>query len=150
MKTIPKITLILFLITYTTVQAQFNKDQRSKRIEALKIGFLTEKLELTEKEATLFWPIYNSYNLQIREISKKQRELFRKVVVTNSLSEKEAKNIIYKDIQFDSQEESLKLEFFKKLEGILTYNKILKLHLAEREFKKHLFERLRNGRGKRN
>jgi hypothetical protein len=37
------------------------------RLEALKIGYLTKKLNLTTEEAQKFWPIYNQYMDEIRK-----------------------------------------------------------------------------------
>jgi hypothetical protein len=36
------------------------------RLEALKIAYITKKLDLTSEEAQRFWPIYNSYMKEIR------------------------------------------------------------------------------------
>jgi len=37
------------------------------RLEALKIGYLTKKLNLSTDEAQKFWPIYNQYMGEIRK-----------------------------------------------------------------------------------
>jgi hypothetical protein len=37
------------------------------RIEALKIAYLTKKLNLSTEEAQKFWPIYNQYMSEIRK-----------------------------------------------------------------------------------
>jgi hypothetical protein len=37
------------------------------RLEALKIGYLTKKLNLSTDEAQKFWPIYNQYMVEIRK-----------------------------------------------------------------------------------
>lgn len=51
--------------------AQDDKDAGQKgngsRIEALKIAYLTKKLNLSTEEAQKFWPIYNQYMGEIRK-----------------------------------------------------------------------------------
>jgi hypothetical protein len=41
--------------------------QDGVKLEALKIGYLTRKLNLTTEEAQRFWPIYNQYSEEIRQ-----------------------------------------------------------------------------------
>lgn len=53
-------------------------DQKEKgggqRLEALKIAYLTKKLDLTSEEAQRFWPVYNKYTDEIHGIRKEQKD----------------------------------------------------------------------------
>jgi hypothetical protein len=40
--------------------------QNGNRIEALKIAYITNKLNLSPEEAQKFWPIYNQYALELK------------------------------------------------------------------------------------
>jgi len=42
--------------------------QDGERIQALKIAYLTKKLDLSPEEAQRFWPIYNKYTEEIRTV----------------------------------------------------------------------------------
>jgi hypothetical protein len=44
------------------------------RLEALKIAYLTKKLDLSTEEAQRFWPIYNKYMEEIRGIRADQKQ----------------------------------------------------------------------------
>jgi len=44
------------------------------RLEALKIAYLTKKLDLTTEEAQRFWPVYNKYTEEIHNIRREQKE----------------------------------------------------------------------------
>ena len=48
--------------------AQDNAGQKPDggRLEALKIAYITKKLDLTTEEAQRFWPVYNRYMEEIR------------------------------------------------------------------------------------
>ena len=48
-------------------------DKNTGRIEAMKIGWLTKKLNLSPEEAQKFWPIYNQYTAEIRSTRKEAR-----------------------------------------------------------------------------
>jgi hypothetical protein len=68
-----KKNLLLLLITLTgfitTGQAQ-----DGERLQALKIAYLTKKLDLSPEEAQRFWPIYNQYTADIRNIRQEQKQ----------------------------------------------------------------------------
>jgi hypothetical protein len=60
----------LLLFMASTGFAQENNDQNNQpgaRLEAVKIGWLTNKLNLSPEEAQRFWPIYEQYSREIRD-----------------------------------------------------------------------------------
>lgn len=66
-----KILLIIavFIGLAVTATAQDNQGKGDgSRIEALKIAYLTKKLNLSTEEAQKFWPIYNKYSEEIRAV----------------------------------------------------------------------------------
>ena len=72
-----KILMILFLvaIAYAGFAQQEDKTKPDgSRLEALKIAYLTKKLNLTPDEAQRFWPIYNNYSGEIQEAKNNQRK----------------------------------------------------------------------------
>jgi hypothetical protein len=40
--------------------------QNGNRLEALKIAYITNKLNLSPEEAQKFWPVYNQYSLELK------------------------------------------------------------------------------------
>jgi hypothetical protein len=46
------------------------KEERQERIRALKVAYITRELSLSEREAQVFWPVYNKHS-ELRE--QKQR-----------------------------------------------------------------------------
>ena len=65
--------LILILIlsagSFSMASAQNdNREQKTEKVQALKIAFITQKLELTSEEAQRFWPVYNRYETDIRQV----------------------------------------------------------------------------------
>ncbi|HTI94554.1 MAG TPA: hypothetical protein VL727_28370 [Puia sp.] len=43
-------------------------------IESYKTGFITQRLNLTTEEAQKFWPIYNSYSAEVRQVNITYRQ----------------------------------------------------------------------------
>ncbi len=62
------ILIMLFLFGYTIAGISQDDDKKGGRIEALKIAFLTRKLNLSSEEAQKFWPVYNKYADEIRKV----------------------------------------------------------------------------------
>ena len=42
--------------------------QQGKRIEAMRIAFITQRLNLTSEEAQQFWPVYNQFSEKMQQI----------------------------------------------------------------------------------
>ena len=74
-----KLFLILLFLAgiFTTTMAQEgegNGREGGARIEALKIAYITKKLNLTTEEAQKFWPIYNQYMAEVRKTRNEARQ----------------------------------------------------------------------------
>jgi len=73
-----KILLILVMALGISVVSHAQDDDGEKgngsRIEALKIAYLTKKLNLSTDEAQRFWPIYNQYMVEIRKTRMDARQ----------------------------------------------------------------------------
>ena len=52
--------------------AQYDKGK--EKIRAYKVAFLTEKLNLSAKEAQKFWPLYNEFDQQRRFLLVNERQ----------------------------------------------------------------------------
>jgi len=67
-----KKNLLIFLLALGSL---FNANaQDGERLQALKIAYLTKKLDLSPEEAQRFWPIYNKYTEEIRTIRQDQKQ----------------------------------------------------------------------------
>lgn len=55
-----------FLITILFCLGFTIRAQNGNRLEALKIAYITNKLNLTPDEAQKFWPIYNQYSVELK------------------------------------------------------------------------------------
>lgn len=62
---------MMFLIAAATAQ---DNPPPGERLEALKVAFLTRKLNLSSEEAQRFWPVYNKYTEEIRKTQREVRE----------------------------------------------------------------------------
>lgn len=63
--------LLLSLVGLCNVHAHA---QDGRRLEALKVAWLTKKLDLSPEEAQRFWPVYNRYTDEIRAVRQEQKQ----------------------------------------------------------------------------
>lgn len=138
-----KLLLILMLtVTFSTfAQQRGNGD----RIKALKIAFITERLQLTETEAQQFWPIYNSFDEENQKLRRESLVKFKDFDF-ESLSESEAKSQLQDLLSDEDKKHQLRQQFIKDLMKVLPAKKILLLKNAEDDFKRRMMERLKNRR----
>ena len=141
-KTLTFLSISLLLVT--SINAQRGKES-SKKINALKIAYITEQLNLTSSEAEKFWPIYNDYNKK----QNKARNNYRKALKTHlaedknldNLNEEDAKKLIDLKLSTDLQLYKLQKKFAQDIKSIISYKKIIKLQVAEMEFGRKLMRK---------
>lgn len=69
-----KFLLISFLLLLNFFcMAQPNRN--SSKTEAIRIAYITRQLNLTSPEAQKFWPVYNTYLEELRQVKKSHDEL---------------------------------------------------------------------------
>ncbi|MFT4023401.1 MAG: hypothetical protein QM664_06430 [Flavihumibacter sp.] len=65
-------TFLLLLLLNAGAFAQGGQ-KAGERVEALKIAYLTKKLNLTAEEAQKFWPVYNQYMADLKRARQDAR-----------------------------------------------------------------------------
>jgi uncharacterized protein YfkK (UPF0435 family) len=121
-----------------------------ERIKAQKIAFITEKLELTVKEAEKFWPIYNAFEAQTEKVRYEElRDIKRQIRTNPDMSDSEADVLLEKLSKAENQMHQAKVKLVNDLKTVIPSIKIIRLKGAEDEFNRRLLERLRDGREKR-
>jgi len=134
------ITLLLLLI----ITPGFSQNKRD-RIKALKVAFITEKLDLTPTEAQQFWPIYNQF--ESNKESLRRHMAAKKIEMDfENLSEVEAQKVVEDIIANEQQKTKNETDFLKKLMGVIPSKKIIMLKVAEENFKKRMLEEFRKRR----
>ena len=79
---------------------------KQEKIEAMKVGFITQKLDLSSEEAQKFWPVYNKYQDELKGIRESRRnEIEGKSMET--MSDKDVEKLIDNELQRRQQEVDL-------------------------------------------
>ena len=137
--------ILLILLITITVNSFAQDSNRQDRIKALKIAFITERLELTETEAQKFWPIYNAFDAENQKLRKENVVKFRKTDF-ESMSEQDAKKHLKEMMKTDSMRYQLRQEFVSDLLNILPAKKIIILKATEDAFNRRMMEQFKKRR----
>jgi Spy/CpxP family protein refolding chaperone len=159
MKTTKRILISLLFTLLVSTSSTFaqgrggnGNQEKRENIEAMKIAFITQKLELTPEEAQQFWPVYNQYSEKTKELRKKRRQGNREARQQNfdELSDKEVEQLVNEDIVNRQKELDLQKEYNEKFKTILPIKKVAKLYAAEEQFKVVLINKLKDRQAVRN
>lgn len=125
--------------------------QRKEKMEAMKVGFISEKLQLTTAEAEKFWPVYNEFESKRMDLRKKILGDTPKRQDIDAMNDKEVETRIDNEITLRQQETELFREYNEKFKTVLPVKKVAKLYEAEREFRMQAVKkRMENQRQRQN
>ena len=124
--------------------SSWSQESKSDKVEALKIAFLTDKLELTSKEAQTFWPLYNEYNSKMEKLRKSKKSDFDELKNKGeNLTDKELETFINEVFNSKQKELDLQKEYYEKYAKVLPIKKVALLYQAENQFKRELLRKIK-------
>lgn len=135
----------IFLSSFAMAQPAKNSGIKKQKREAHKIAFISHHLNLTPEEAQKFWPVYNQYQNEMRELKinfkKKPGEQKAK---PEEFSEKETEELMMKEMELAQKKLDLRKQYYSKFKEALPVKKVAKLYKGERMFGKEMREKRRN------
>lgn len=134
--------MMVMLACGILAQAQTVKPQGDpQKVEALKISFITNKLNLTPEEAKVFWPIYNQYEDEKKALRKSTFGEKEDMKSIDEMTDAEAQKFIDNQIAFKAKELDLNKKYIAEFKKVLPVKKVAKLLMVEEHFKKMLLEK---------
>ena len=118
-------------------------EKKKEKIEAIKVAYISEELELTVAESQAFWPVYNELQSKEQELREKQRANFMSLKKDEEISEKELETMIYKMSDIHIAIEELRKSYLDDFIDLLGAKKTLQLMKAEKEFGRRMIERMK-------
>ena len=131
--------MVLMMTTMLYAQPGVRREMMQDRVEAQRIAFITQKLQLTPDEATKFWPVYNEYK-------EKQQDIRRSAVPERNImdvTDAEAARIIEQHFATEESILRLKREYYDKLKNAIPPRKIARLAGVEMEFNRNVLEQIK-------
>lgn len=142
------LSISLIIILGFTATAQHGRGEgrgrMHKEIQAQKVSYITQELELTPEEAQLFWPVYNELESKKEALRKEGRVLFRKIRHgLDSIPESELVKISDDMIEYRIKDAQLNKEYHEKFKKILPIKKVLSLYHTEKKFQSMLLRKIK-------
>jgi hypothetical protein len=129
------IVAVFILLIAAGLSAQTPPPNTREKVEAMRIAFITNRLELTPDQAKLFWPVYNGYR---QDLAQLRRSFFPNDEGGNARLDAD------RQLEFEQRKLDLKKQYKPQFEQILGKAKLNKLVTAEEDFKRLLMQTIRN------
>ena len=142
MKTLKLLIAIISLSFFTSAFAQRGEHKKDE-IESYKIAFITKRLDLTSDEATKFWPVYNQYQDELKELRSRNRKALVNVYQNiETMSDADIAKVLDDELAFKQNELNLTKKYLPQFKTVLLVKKVAKLFKAEEDFKTELLKRM--------
>jgi hypothetical protein len=139
--------LIVFTTLVVAPGAMAQDGDKKEKLEALKVGFITNRLNLSSEESKTFWPVYNLYQQELEALQKNKRaekRLLNRTIET--LNDKEAEELIDEQLDFEQRRVDLRKKYHAKFKSILPVKKVALLYKSEEDFKRELLKKIQENR----
>lgn len=123
------------------MESEEDIDARLERVQAQRIAYITNRLQLSPTEAAKFWPLFNEYERERRQMRRQ-----RSAKPVAELSEAEARRLIEDELERETRLLALRKRYYEQFLRVLPARKIALLPVADREFKRDLLQQLRRRR----
>lgn len=118
-----------------------NNQGPERRVGAIKVNFIMNRLNLPPDQARRFLPLYREYQQELFNIRKLKRQ--------NNLNTVDGTEQITKELFYENQIVKIKMTFNTAFLRILPPGKVSELYKAEREFNDELVRQLSTRGGRR-
>lgn len=103
------------------------KSSGSKKVQAVKEDFINQRLNLTQKEAKEFWPLYRKYNEELTAV-----RILKKI--NNSSATPDGPQQVDRDLEYETKLVEIKKRYKDEFYKVLPPEKVSVLYKSEREF----------------
>ena len=143
-------SLLVLLCTTLTFSQEGNRrgsQMNSEKLQAARIAFLTNRLELTPETSKVFWPIFTEYDNEKSALSKKygiqKRSLFDKG--TRNISDENADKMLAIYLEQKQAELDLEKIYLSRFKEVLSMRQVWRVIRFDSDFRRSLMERVSRG-----
>ncbi len=132
---------VLLLLSATTLAAHAQQGEgRGSRVQAVKVGYLSERLKLSPEQAERFWPVYNRCSEERRNL----RHSYQGAAAPGNRDE--AMRQLDGNMEFQEKDLAVRKRCQDEYLKVLSPQQVATLVDAERDFKKMLVDQMRDRR----
>jgi Spy/CpxP family protein refolding chaperone len=138
------ISWLVSLMFMAQVASAQNDGNGRQKIEAAKIGMITNRLNLTTDQAPQFWAVYNEYNAKKQELNRRVRQLNNTPSRSGANDEQLVNGL--REVNATKQKlADLDEEYMSRFLKVITAQQLTELYKTEQVFNKMLLNKLNQG-----
>jgi hypothetical protein len=140
-----KIFAVLMFIVFNSTYAQRpNQNFDQEKLEAARVAFITNRLDLKPEQAEKFWPLFNQYNESRTQLMNEISSINRNS--TTEANQNKAREMIRERLALQQKLLDLEKVFMENITKVIQPSQALKLGGVNREFTKQVY-RMQQNRG---
>ena len=116
-----------------------------RQLEQIKIWQMTKDMNLPTNKAEKFFPLYNDYNSELRDITAERRQAVRTLdsLLNKNPEDSGLRKQIQQVLDLDKHLADQHEKFLQSLEGVLSPIEVAKYLVFEQKFDREIRERIR-------
>lgn len=119
----------------------------SEKIDAYKKIYLTEKLNLDQKNESKFWEVYDIYQENLKDNYRKRRLKYRTINLDSSnFTDEEYEQYINDFLDYEKKKIDLRAKLIVDLKEFMSLKKTSYLFRLEDDFRREMMDKLRANR----
>ncbi len=142
-----KIILSISLIIAFNMSNAQSQRVNSEKIDAYKKIYLTEKLNLDQKNESKFWEVYDIYQENLKDNYRKRRLKYRTINLDSSnFTDEEYEQYINDFLDYEKKKIDLRAKLIVDLKEFMSLKKTSYLFRLEDDFRREMMDKLRANR----
>ena len=123
-----KLVILSFILPIILIAQEAQIELLRSDIRAKKIAIITETMNFTSEEASVFWPVYRDFNTEHEKIGDERVKLIKNYLkFYENMTDGTARELWKKSIEIEQSQLNLRKEYYKKFEKILSAKLATKL-----------------------
>ena len=145
-----KVTILITVLSFTfsmSLKAQDDYPRGKEKIRAAKVGLITNRLDLSEEQAKIFWVVYDEFDKKRSEIRKNIRQMTaesRNITTSDDKILSDLKEVL----SLKQKEVDLEKEYLSKFLKTINVRQLSELFKTEQLFNQMLVKKLNRAEGK--
>ncbi|MBK8848321.1 MAG: hypothetical protein IPO27_17990 [Bacteroidetes bacterium] len=139
--------LLAISIAHVAIAQDEKPGKREEKIEQFKIAFLTSRLNLTSDEAQKFWPVYNQFSSELKNLRKGHKPGEPLSEEIDEMTNEEAGKMIDTEISNKQKEVEILKKYNTQFRQVIPVKKVALLFVLEREFNRELLRKIQERKG---
>lgn len=146
-----KLTLIILLIALSNFDLLAQRPSSSydkEKLDAARVAFITNRLDLKTDQAEKFWPVFNQFNEEREKLMQQLSAINRSS--SEDLTDARANQMIAQRLSLQQNLLDMEKQFMEEIVKIITPVQAVKLGGVNREFTRQVYRMQRGGGRERN